>query len=514
MGRGNRSDRGAVAPARTRTARRELTPQERAQRDARYFIGRYETRVNARVRTTTAQTAEAIRRAKVDALGLLSAPEQRKLVEHIRTVEATGTPEGLNWGQRGRELMLLAHDRFKHDYASKHEGRGAPMASLLQACDIGMNKAIDKYDHDKGAGFLHYSTQWMHAEINDVIEHESGQVRFKSKSTLHHSRVEQVLKDFDNQGRRPSLAEVTDALNRQYPNARYTPEKVAEVYDWASTQMMSFDAPVDATDGGANLASVIADAASMTEEGALSDAQRDAVRKALNAITRPSDRLIMELYWGLGGREEVEQKHMFDGVYRDSDGNAFTGEDSVVNDRASVGETVQKVSQKELDSMFESGAITFDPGTPEARELFEAFGTPPTSGNIQYALNRARKEMQSELSWMRDDFRYRGDNELENSDMAQEEVRRALVALDAKTPEGKRITAAEARKLKVSRPGRDGQVRNKGPLRVMAEQYGLVDDRGRVRLDRVPAAAGPAPAPARVRDEDLSGEDFAEMMSA
>jgi hypothetical protein len=162
--------------------------------------------------------------------------------------------------------------------------------------------------------------------------------------------------------------------------------------------------------------------------------------------------------------------------------------------------------------MFEADALTFEPGTPEARELFEAFGTPPTSGNIQYALNRARKEMASELSWMRADFRYRGDNELEQSDMAQEEVRRALVAMQAKTAEGKVITAAEARKLKVSRPGRDGQVRQKGPLRVAAEQYGLVDDRGRVRLDRVPAAVGPAATPAR-RDEELTSDDFADLMS-
>ena len=509
MGRGNRSDEGAAAPPRQRTARRELSPQERALVDARYFIGRYEHRIDLRMRSCTATTQQAREKAKIDAIGLLSAPEQRRLVQHIRAAETAGTPEAAKLGERGRELMILANSRFIQDYASKHEGRGAPMESVLQACRLGMNKAIDTYDPDRGAGFLHWSANQMHGALNDVIEHEAGPVRMKSKATLHHSRVQQVIKDLDNEGRRVSIDEVTDILNKRFPNARYTPQRVAEVYDWAAAGMISLDATVDAAEGGANLGSVIADAAAVTEENALNAAQRQAVRRALNAIQSPVDRKVMELYWGLDGREQVEQKDMFNGVYRDAEGNAFSAEDSVINDRAELGEAVSKLGQKELDVALRDNAVTFEPGTPEARELFETFGAPPTSGTIQYSLKRAREQMAAELEWMRDDFRYRGDNELENSDAAQEEVRRALVSMG-------HFSAADARKLKVSRPGRDGTVRKKGPLRQAAEQYGLVDERGRVRLDKVPAPVGAppaAPARASMPDSVEEIEDYASMMS-
>ena len=456
--------------------------------DARYFIGRYRMRIDTRMKSCTAATQEGRERAMVDALGLLSAPEQRRLVEHIRAAEAAGD---MSTGEKGRELMMLAHDRFVQDYINKHAGRGAAEESLRQACRIGMNKAIDNYDPDKGAGFLHWSTNQMHNEVNTVIEHEAGPVRMKSKATLHKSRVEQILKQFSNEGRNATLAEVTAILQERFPKSKYTAERVSEVYDMTTSAFVSLDAPVDATDGGANLASVIADAASVTEENAISEAQRQAVYSALENISSPGDRKIMELYWGLSGREQVEQKDMFNGVYVDGNGNMFTAEDSVINDRSELGETVHRLGQKDLDQMLQVGSVTFEPGTPEARELLEFLGTPPTSGTIQYALGRARKEMASELEWMREDFRFRGDNELENSDAAQEEIRRALVDAGHCTP-------ADARKLKVSRPGRDGSVNKKGPLRLAAEQFGLVDDRGRVRLDRVSApAAAPAAAAAR-----------------
>ena len=516
MGRGTRSESDAVASLASSVDLRRSGLQDR---DARFVTGVLAARAGSRH---------------------LPAHEQRHLVAVAQDASERGDTIAAN---RARELLISSNERYMRQMVERFESSGVDEQALMQACRIGMNRAVESYDPDKGSGFLHYATRWMHASINETIEHERGSVRLKSKADQLAKRLQALLKEFDNRDERPSVTQLVDALNSQGLKHPVSAAQVADVLPYIAAHPVRLDAPLpidewggdgtatyhDLIDGGHRLARrkrapkrggklsfFVADPDSDQEKAVLSEEEESLVAESLAAVRSPVDRVIMEMYWGLSGREGSEQKAMFDGVYRDADGTLSSAEDSIIADRAERGETVNKRGQKELDSALASGDVTFEPGTDEARELYETFGAPPTSGTIQYSLKKAREEMAAYLGDIRDDYRYRGDNELENSGGAQDAIREALVRRHVVSP-------SDARKLKVSRPNRQGEVTSKGPLRVMAEEHGLVNEDGRVRAD-VPAAeprqprrvATPAPTPAAPRrtDRDVTLDDLEGLFAA
>jgi hypothetical protein len=506
VGRGRRNCRIETSQRDASTARPARSPQEQAFGDARFFIGRFERRIGAH--SGEAEGLGTARRegAMSTGLGLLSPVEQRLLVSHIHAAETAGTPDGIEIGRRGREVMILAHHRFINSkMLPKHGGR-VDSEVIRQACRMGINRAVNDYDEKRG-GFLNYAANWMHHYISEAVQDESGPARFKGKSSNLKIRVEKLVKELDNQGITSTLALVTDTLNSRYPKSQVTPEQVAGVYDWVIGKELRLDAPVYATDGSIKMGETIRDASAVGDNPVVRSSAIGAVHAAIADLDKPLDRRLTEIAWGLNSREDVEQKDMFSGVYRDQEGNALSAEDSVIKDRKDI-EEVRKVSQEILDGLFEDGDLSFEPHTPEARELFDITGAPPTSGTIQYRLGRIKEQLTNHLSYMREDYVYRGPNALEQSEMACEITRTALVQLGAVTPK-------QARSLKGGRVSKEGEIKTKSGLRRLCEKYSLVDSVTGKMLpeDQWPAGARPVPAPVAATEPTESTEQLQALMA-
>jgi hypothetical protein len=288
-----------------------------------------------------------------------------------------------------------------------------------------------------------------------------------------------------NEGKAPSAEEI--ALTLKEPLS-----KVVDVMPFALSPLARLDAPVS-QDGQDSLGSLTADdRLDVAEDNEKRESQQQ-VHNAVSSIRSPLRRRVIELYYGLANNDPVEQKDLFDGTYSDSSGKLFSAEPSVIRGRAKEGITVERKPQSELNSLFESGKLTWSAGTPESLELalvamddydpnkkiHEAItnltGVPPTSGSIQEAKKRAEWEMAEnpKLSEIRP--RYRGQDELENSLSARKEIREALIKLGTLTP-------SQAERCKVGK----GNAAKKGDLRLLAEKHGLVDKTtGKINRDQL-----------------------------
>jgi DNA-directed RNA polymerase sigma subunit (sigma70/sigma32) len=531
VGRGNRAGATPHGQPRPSARKNALTPEQRERLNARYFIRRLWGRAAAGV-TGTADTQEKLLSQQARGLGLLSPADQRKLITTIRLLRQSDDPMDRQLARQGQDIMLLAHHRFVEQFVRENQGRSLDNDTLRQVARMGILKMIDDFDDDKGASPLHYAASKMRGELRKAEEYEADVIRIKSKAKDLKGRIEKIVKDFDNRGVQPTIQQIVDILNNEEAEkakregrkpTELTVERVAEIFAHVGNAPVSLDRPLDLDDGSVNVGAIIADEAAVTERDALNEAQAKAVRDAIAKIESPLERRIVERYFGIGSDEEVPQKALYDGVYRDKDGKAYSAEPSVIADRRpdsdrarqnpGIVEPVEKRSETELRQMWERGEMTFEPGTPEAKELYELTGTPPSSGTVQYALKKAFQTMGAELGWMRDEVRYRGDNELEHSETAREEVRRALVEM------GVIESMAKARKMKTTRPAEDGTLRKKSELRKLAEKHGLVDERGRVRLHRIQAPVGPVAPPPRPKQkkkkagQEMTFDDFAELMS-
>lgn len=395
---------------------------------------------------------------------------------------------------RACAIFFLCHAGFieKQIRRQTHLLRGEDTDHALEVLRQAAWKALDekgipRYTPDAGANPLTYMKNWIRAEIGEVVEAEGGEggVRLKSKAHDFGKKVESEAKNIENEGRQVTIAELADRLDAD-------PERVAEVLPFAVGHMSRLDAPVKTDDGGStSMGTLILDPSQQVEAPVMDADMHERVRQAVSEIKSPLQRRIIELFHL--EPEAREQKDLFDGVYRDARGRAYSAEPSVIADRRRRGIKVEKRSQRELNRLFATGELTFEPGTPEAHELsriamedydptakFDAFitketGVPPTSGTVQEAKRIAEEAMRKNpiLSGLAP--RYRGENEIEHSEAAREEVRRALRRRGS-------ITAAEEANLMAGRAAGGG----KSKLRQLAEDNDLVDrTSGRLKLANI-----------------------------
>ena len=97
--------------------------------------------------------------SSVNAIPMLSAERERELAIAYRE---------RNDIQAARELVL-AHLRFVVRMAYGYDGYGLPLADLVQEGNIGLMKALKRYDPNQKARFLTFATHWIRSEIMDYI---------------------------------------------------------------------------------------------------------------------------------------------------------------------------------------------------------------------------------------------------------------------------------------------------------------------------------------------------------
>lgn len=509
MGRGAGQEIQAGAALRRgkgkgRKAAGDVTPE---MRRAKALIERFEADADRAERRASPQTIEQRIGARSRGLGQLTndAAAQKKLIAGIKALEEHPSEQAQRLAKRGRELFMLCHAGLANQMASHFLGSLENVSDaetreiLLQEARIGLNRAIDHYQDDKGANPATYAKNWMRAMITERIEAEGRAIRVKSKAHDALVKLRKAAKELE-QSNEKAMVDDVDALSKK---SGLKPDQVRELLPHINKVALG---------GGMDAFGFIPAPAKYSPDTQVIDAHtKELLRQEVQQMRPLHARVISALY-GLDG-EDVEQKDLFEGVYRDAKGNAYSAEPSVIAAGKARGEKVTKATQRKLNELYKAGELTFEPWTEASAELallsglsdhekrmVKAMtvetGIPMTSGTVQEAKRLAEEELARNPRLAGLAPRYRGPNELENSGEARVRVARALVATGALAPN-------EENKL-VSRVRAKGG--GKAKLRELAEEQGLVDpETGTVDRQRLDVLLGAAPR---------GPEDFAALMSS
>jgi RNA polymerase sigma factor RpoD-like protein len=200
-------------------------------------------------------------------------------------------------GRDAREQLVLANLRLVVSIAKKYVGRGMSFLALTQEGNIGLIRAVKKFDYERGFKFSTYATWWIRQAITRAIADQARTIRIPVHMVEMINLLHRVSRSLLGElGREPTTEEIAETMSRGQ-EVVVTPKKVREIIK-ASQKTVSLETPIG-EEGDAHLGDFIEDSAALAPaEAATNLLLKEQVEAVLDSLTG-RERRVLQLRFGL-----------------------------------------------------------------------------------------------------------------------------------------------------------------------------------------------------------------------
>tara|TARA_R100000664_G_scaffold34175_1_gene54665 strand:+ start:5979 stop:6680 length:702 start_codon:yes stop_codon:yes gene_type:complete len=200
-----------------------------------------------------------------------------------------------------RKVMIESNLRLAISIAKRYYKSGCPMEDLIQESNIGLMKAVERFDWRKGFKFSTYASWWIKQSVSRYVASHKNTVRVPSHAISLAYKVKNLMTEYEDEfGTIPTTSEIAEILGVTESMVELSLESLK------LNNIISIDTPIGDEESGRSLKDTIKDRDALSIDDMLDNRKiRDAIISSLSRLSEREEQ-VLRLRFGISEIENPE----------------------------------------------------------------------------------------------------------------------------------------------------------------------------------------------------------------